>query len=117
MTDDINDDIDALIDELNASGGAAADRGEGLLLRVETMLAEVIARRGSDLLLVAGSVAGIRIDGDISRLDGPVLDGADVEEAVVPLLPPHARAVSGNRRRRCVAATPGAGPVPREPAP
>jgi twitching motility protein PilT len=88
MIDDINDDIDALIDQLNASAGPA--RVGHSVLRVETMLAEVVRRRGSDLLLVAGSAAGIRIDGDVIRIDGPVLDGTDIEEAVVPLLPPHA---------------------------
>ncbi len=88
MIDDINDDIDALIDQLNASAGPA--RVGHSVLRVETMLAEVVRRRGSDLLLVAGSAAGIRVDGDVIRIDGPVLDGTDIEEAVVPLLPPHA---------------------------
>ena len=53
MIDDLNDDIDALIDELNASTGAA--RTAPYAVRVETMLAEVVRRRGSDLLLVAGS--------------------------------------------------------------
>ena len=88
MIDDINDDIDALIDELNASAGPA--RVGQSVLRVETLLAEVVRRRGSDLLLVAGSAAGIRVDGEVIRCDGPVLDGTDIEEAVVPLLPPHA---------------------------
>jgi len=88
MIDDLNDDIDALIDELNASTGAARTAPQAV--RVETMLAEVVRRRGSDLLLVAGSPPAIRIDGEVLRLDGPVLDGADVEEAVMPLLPPYA---------------------------
>jgi twitching motility protein PilT len=88
MIDDNNDDIDALIDELNASAGPA--RPSQSVVRVETMLAEVVRRRGSDLLLVAGSAAGIRVDGEVVRLDGPLLDGTDIEEAVVPLLPPYA---------------------------
>ena len=88
MIDDLNDDIDALIDELNASTGAA--RTAPPVVRVEAMLAEVVRRRGSDLLLVAGSPPAIRIDGEVLRLDGPALDGADVEEAVMPLLPPYA---------------------------
>jgi Tfp pilus assembly pilus retraction ATPase PilT len=89
MTDDINQDIDALISELNASSGTTR-AGEGVL-RVESLLTEVIARQGSDLLLVAGSAPGVRVNGVIARLEAPVLDGADIEEAVVPLLPPHAR--------------------------
>ena len=51
MTDDINDDIDALIDELNASAGPA--RIGHSVLRVETMLAEVVRRHGSWPLISA----------------------------------------------------------------
>jgi twitching motility protein PilT len=54
------------------------------------MLTEVVRRRGSDLLLIAGSPPGMRVDGEIVRLNGPVLDGLDVEDSVLPLLPPHA---------------------------
>jgi twitching motility protein PilT len=85
---DINDDIDALIDELNAENGTP--RSTSRVLRTETMLREVIARRGSDLLLVAGSPPGVRVDGQIVRLEGAVLDGQDIEEIVVPLLPSYA---------------------------
>jgi twitching motility protein PilT len=85
---DINDDIDALIEELNAEGGTP--RAASRVLRMETMLREVIARRGSDLLLVAGSPPGVRVDGQVLRLEGAVLDGQDIEEIVVPLLPTYA---------------------------
>ena len=88
MIDDINDDIDALITELNASGGIRQTEG---VLRVQSLLTEVVQQRGSDLLLVAGSAPGIRIDGAIVRMAGPALDGFDIEEVVVPLLPPHAK--------------------------
>ena len=89
MIDDINDDIDALIDELNATG-APGIRPSPRALRLEPLLAEVARRNGSDLLLIAGSVPGIRIDGTVVRLEGPVLDGGDIEELVVPELPSHA---------------------------
>jgi twitching motility protein PilT len=88
MIDDVNDDIDALIEELNASTGGA--RIPQHVVRVETMLAEVVRRRGSDLLLVAGSPPAIRVDGEIIRLEAPAIDGSDVEEAVLPLLPSYA---------------------------
>jgi twitching motility protein PilT len=88
MIDDINDDIDALIDELNAV--SSTPRGTRIL-RMETMLREVVRRRGSDLLLVAGSPPGVRVDGQIVRLEGAVLDGTDIEEVVVPLLPSYAK--------------------------
>lgn len=85
-----SDDIDALIDELHASTGAAAAR-PGNALGIEALLATVVERRGSDLLLVAGSPPAARIDGLVVRLAGDLLDGTDIEEAVLPLLPPHAR--------------------------
>jgi twitching motility protein PilT len=91
MIDDIDDDIDALIQELNATGTPAARANTSTrALRLPTLLAEVVRRRGSDLLLVAGSAPAIRIDGSVERLDGPVLDGTDIEELVVPVLPKHA---------------------------
>jgi twitching motility protein PilT len=89
MLDDLNDDIDALIAELNAAS-SVPPRPAAQVLRMESMLREVIARRGSDLLLVAGSAPGVRVDGQVVRLDGPVLDGTDIEEVVVPLLPSYA---------------------------
>jgi twitching motility protein PilT len=87
--DDINDDIDALIDELNAAGSAPRTTSSRVL-RLESMLHEVIHRRGSDLFLVAGSPPVVRVDGHVVRLDGAILDGTDIEEVCVPLLPEHA---------------------------
>ena len=88
MQDDINDDIDALIDELNAAG--PTPRTTTRVLRVESMLREVVRQRGSDLLLVAGSAPAVRVDGQIVRLEATVLDGTDIEGVVVPLLPRYA---------------------------
>jgi twitching motility protein PilT len=47
-------------------------------------------RQASDLLLLAGEPPVLRIEGRVIRTDGPVFDGADVEEAVAAVLPPHA---------------------------
>ncbi|MDP1570202.1 MAG: PilT/PilU family type 4a pilus ATPase [Vicinamibacterales bacterium] len=82
------DDIDALINELHASTGGGLVEGA---VPVEALLATVVERHGSDLLLVAGSPPAVRIDGAVTRLPGDVLDGTDIEDAVLPLLPPHAR--------------------------
>jgi twitching motility protein PilT len=92
MRDD--EDINALISELNASAVASPGGGRSLdgVLRLETLLAEVIDRRGSDLLLVAGSRPGVRVDGVVERFHAAELGGADIEEIVLPLLPTHARA-------------------------
>ena len=88
MIDDINDDIDALIDELNATG--SGPRPGTRVLRLQPLLAEVVRRQGSDLLLVAGSTPAVRIDGAVTRLEGAVLDGTDIQELIVPALPAHA---------------------------
>jgi twitching motility protein PilT len=88
VTDDARE-IDALISELNAT--RHEDQSSGTALRVETLLGEVVERRGSDLLLVTGSAPGVRREGVIERLAHPVLDSTDIEEMVLPMLPPHAR--------------------------
>lgn len=88
--DDISDDIDALITQLNASttGARATD---GVIVRLESLLAQVVEQRGSDLLLVAGAPPAMRVDGAVVRLPGNALTGYDIDELVVPLLPVHAR--------------------------
>ena len=85
----MDDDLNALISELNESGGAT--RNSDNVVPLESMLAEVVRRRGSDLLLVAGSPPAIRVDGAVERTAGGVLDGLDIEEIVMPALPPRAR--------------------------
>jgi twitching motility protein PilT len=84
-----DDAIDQLISELHASGpGAAPVAGD--LARLEHWLRALVEAGGSDLLLVPGAPPSIRVDGRVRPLaDGP-LDGVDVEESVLPALPPHA---------------------------
>src|SRR4051812_32982445 len=84
-----DDDIDRLILELNSSGGGSAAAGEPL--RLEQWLRVLASRDGSDLLLVAGAPPSIRVDGRIHPLAEGPLDGVDIEGAVLPALPPHAR--------------------------
>src|SRR5690349_23968285 len=85
-----DDAIDHLIAELNATPEpalpAAGDTG-----RLEGWLRILVDAGGSDLLLVPGASPSIRVDGRVRPLaDGPI-DGVDVEESVLPALPPHAR--------------------------
>jgi twitching motility protein PilT len=87
---DDNDEIDQLITELHASTApptpAAGDTG-----RIERWLRILVDAGGIDLLLVPGAPPTLRVDNRVRPLgDGP-LDGVDVEEAVLPALPPHAR--------------------------
>jgi twitching motility protein PilT len=84
------DDIDQLISELHASAGQP-DATAGDTARVERWLRILVAAGGSDLLLVSGAPPSLRVEGRIRPLaEGPI-DGVDVEDAVLPALPPHAR--------------------------
>jgi twitching motility protein PilT len=89
MADD--DEIDRLILELHATGGAAPAGGD--LARLERWLRLLSSRSGSDLLLVAGAPPSIRVDGRVLPLAEGPLDGVDIEDAVLPALPPHARRI------------------------
>src|SRR5437762_3822881 len=86
-----SDDIDRLILELHASAGGPPAAGD--LTRIERWLKLLASRNGSDLLLVAGAPPSIRVDGRVLPLSEGPLDGFDVEEAVLPALPPHARRI------------------------
>lgn len=83
-------DIERLITELHSTQQPGGP-GTGDLSRLECWLRLLAERRGSDLLLVAGAPPSIRVDGRVMPLGEGPLDGVDVEEAVLPGLPPHAR--------------------------
>ena len=87
------EDIDRLILELNATAQPepVTPAGLGSTARLERWLHVLAEKQGSDLLLVAGAPPSIRVDGKVIPLaDGP-LDGLDIEDAVTPVLAPHAR--------------------------
>jgi twitching motility protein PilT len=85
------DDPDRLAGELNALLPARRTEAPTDLARLEHWLDTMVRNRAADLLLVAGLPPSLRLDGDIKRLDEGPLDGADIEDAVLPALPPHAR--------------------------
>jgi twitching motility protein PilT len=88
------DDIDQLIAELHASGGApAGGRAAGDTSRLERWLRVLADAGGSDLLLVAGAPPSIRVAGRVRPLAEGPLDGVDIEESVIPALAPHARRI------------------------
>ena len=89
MTND--DEIDRLILELHATGAPSPSTGD--LTRIERWLKLLASRGGSDLLLVAGAPPSIRVDGRVLPLAEGPLDGVDIEDAVLPALPPHARRI------------------------
>src|SRR5258708_36899501 len=84
------DDIDQLIAELHASGGApAGGSAVGDTRRLEGWLRLLADAGGSDLLLVAGAAPSIRVEGRVRPLAEGPLDGVDIEEAALPALAPH----------------------------
>jgi twitching motility protein PilT len=87
-----NDDPDALAGQLNSLVPERPADAPAEASRLDDWLRTVTARKGSDLLLVAGSPAAIRVDGEVLRLDGEPLDSLEIEQAVLPVLPAHARA-------------------------
>lgn len=96
------DDLDALAEALDGLGDGSA-REARLDAPTETFGADAPAsskidawlrllaeRRGSDLLLVAGEPPTIRINGVLHRSASAPLDGTEIEDLVVPVLPAHA---------------------------
>ena len=63
----------------------------GSTARLDRWLQLVADKGGSDLLLVAGAPPSVRVKGKVVPLAEGPLDGLDIEEAVLPALPPHAR--------------------------
>ena len=80
------EDLDQLVDELHASSFARPRR----LSRLEDWLTAVTARNASDLLLVGGLPPCIRVDGRVQALAESPLDGDEIEDAMLPAVPPHA---------------------------
>ncbi len=86
---DETEDINRLIRELNAEGREAPVGTESP--RLDRWLAVLLERRGSDLLLVAGSPPCIRVDGAVLPLKEAPVSGEEIEETVLPALPGQAR--------------------------
>jgi twitching motility protein PilT len=83
-------DLDRLAEELQRQSGAVPVRvGNGA--RLDAWLRVVADRGASDLILLAGEPPTLRIDGLIVRTTGAEIDGVDVEQMVLPELPPHAQ--------------------------
>ncbi len=82
-----SDDLDRLVAELDAGRLSPRDAGT----KLDLWLGVMAERGASDLLLLAGESPALRIHGQVVRAEGGVLDGQDVEDMVLPLLPAHAQ--------------------------
>jgi twitching motility protein PilT len=60
------------------------------LSQLNRWLAQLVERRGSDLLLVSGAPACFRVDGQVLSLGGEPLESGQIENAITPALLPHA---------------------------
>jgi twitching motility protein PilT len=60
--------------------------------RLNDLLRELLRRGGSDLLLVHGVAAAIRMNGEVEKIGDTPLDGAEIESLVQPVLTPGAAA-------------------------
>jgi twitching motility protein PilT len=69
---------------------AASSEESALTVRLDRWLAGLVSRRGSDLLLVEGAPPCIRVDGEVRKISSAILDGAEIEESVLPALSSHA---------------------------
>jgi twitching motility protein PilT len=69
-------------------GSEAAD--PAITVTLDYWLTNLVERGGSDLLLVEGAPPCIRVQGDVKKIEDNLLDGSDIESAVLPALSPHA---------------------------
>ena len=83
-----SDELDRLVAELDGQS-RAAPAGDA---PVDAWLAVMAERQASDLLLLPGEPPVLRVEGRVSRTDGPVLDGVEIENMVAAILPPRALA-------------------------
>ncbi|MFZ0731732.1 MAG: PilT/PilU family type 4a pilus ATPase [Candidatus Sulfotelmatobacter sp.] len=61
------------------------------LARLNEWLGQLVARNGSDLLLVPEAPAAVRVEGALSTIGETALSGEEIERCVLPALANHAR--------------------------
>jgi len=83
---------------LTSGQRAEEPRDPSAKTRLDRWLAALVSFSGSDLLLVPGAPPCILSAGVVQRIDTEILDGQDIESAVIPALTPHALRVYRERR-------------------
>jgi twitching motility protein PilT len=84
-------DLENVARELNSTDAAGSEE-TSLTERLDRWLAALVHRRGSDLLLVEGAPPCIRVDAEVRKIATGILDGATIEESVLPALSSYALA-------------------------
>src|SRR6267378_1468036 len=72
--------------------------GSSSTLRLDRWLATLVERGGSDLLLVPGAPASMRLHGEIAAIESSPLQGHEIEATVLPALSEHAARVYAEHR-------------------
>src|SRR5579859_913395 len=82
-------DLENVARELNSTDAAGSEETSPTE-RLDRWLTALVHRRGSDLLLVEGAPPCIRVDAEVRKIATGILDGATIEESVLPALSSHA---------------------------
>jgi twitching motility protein PilT len=82
-------DLDRIVSELNARPEADGDEASDTA-PLDRWLAALLAKGGSDLLLVPGAPVCILHEGGVRNLESEPLNGSEIEQIVLPALTPHA---------------------------
>jgi twitching motility protein PilT len=87
---DYNTELSNIVAELNraAPSNKAAARKPVSTDSLDELLAFAVDRKASDVVLIAGAPAVLRINGNLAPTSGPALGGEDVRSLVLPLLAP-----------------------------
>jgi twitching motility protein PilT len=86
---DESNELNRLVRELGDARGSEPGDAEARAT-LDQWLATQVEKGGSDLLLVEGAPPCIRVQGEVKKIEAAVLDGTDIEAAVLPALPLHA---------------------------
>jgi twitching motility protein PilT len=82
-------DLDRIVSELNARPEAEGDEASDTA-PLDRWLATLLAKGGSDLLLVPGAPVCMLHEGGLRNLESEPLNGSEIEGVVLPALTPHA---------------------------
>jgi twitching motility protein PilT len=82
---DDSGELNRLVRELN-EGREAEPADSSATARLDQWLTTLVGRGGSDLLLVENAPPCIRVQGEVRKIEGNALDGAEIEAAVLPAL-------------------------------
>ncbi|MDR3774001.1 MAG: PilT/PilU family type 4a pilus ATPase [Terracidiphilus sp.] len=95
--DEHENELSRLVDELNRSASASKS---GEKRSIDQLLSAAVASHASDILLVAGSPATLRVNGALSADSGPALSAESIRGLLLPLL--SAAQTQELNERKCV---------------